>query len=163
MLCLAMVAIGMSAFAGTSVAGGELTRTVGKWIVACEQTEAGGSACEVRNDEAGKLALEQSKLLSFTLHAGRTEAEGLVRIADLEVAPRLDVEIAFGARKLAIEGVGPHNRLAARFNLPSSELASLAGADAVRVRFADRQTQAHEVVFPTEGLAKALELAGDHL
>jgi invasion protein IalB len=152
-----------TALAGAALAEAEVTRTVGKWIVACEQTEAGGRACELRNDEGAKPALEQSKLLSFTLHDGSNEAEGLVRIADLEFPPRLDVEIGFGDRKLAVEGVGRHNRLAARFTLPTSELQSLAGADAIRVRFIDQQAQARELVFPTAGLAKALALANDHL
>jgi hypothetical protein len=160
---LAMSVIGASALAGAAMAEAELTRTVGGWTVACERTEAGGSACEVRNDEAGKPALEQSELLSLTLHAGSAEAEGLVRIADLELPPRLPVEIAFGERRLALEGQGRRGRLAARFTLPRSELSGVAGADAVRVRFADRQAQAHEVVFPTAGLAEALEFASDHL
>jgi hypothetical protein len=152
-----------SALGAAGVSAEDLTRTVGKWIVACEQTEAGGSACEVRNDEVGKPALEQSTLLSLTLHAGGNQAEGLVRIADLELAPRLDVEIGFGDRKLTVEGVGRHGRLAARFMLPSSELSGLASADAIRVRFADQEAKAHEVVFPTAGLAAALKLASGHL
>ena len=141
----------------------DLTRTVGKWIVACEKTEAGGRQCEVRNDEGGLPALEQSRLLSFTLNSGSNEADGLVRIAGLELAPRLDVEIAFGDRKLAVEGVGRHGRLAARFALPRSELPGLANADAIRVRFLDQQAKAHEVAFPTAGLAKALGFASEHL
>ena len=159
---LLIMGFGASLFVGPAAAGAELTRTFGKWVVACEQTEAGGSACEVRNDEDAKPALEQSKLLSLTLHAGGNDAEGLVRIADLELPPRLEVEIAFGDRTLGVEGVGRHHRLAARFALPRSELASLAAADAVRVRFADRQAQIHEIVFPTAGLAEALELAGEY-
>lgn len=160
---LAATVLGAGPFAGAALAEAELTRTVGEWIVACERTEAGGSACDLRNDESGKPALEQSKLLALTLHAGNSQAEGLVRIADLDLAPRLDVEIAFGDRKLAFEGVGRHGRLAARFSLPRSELASVANADFVSVRFAGPQAQAHEVVFPTTGLAEALRLALDHM
>lgn len=160
---LAATVLGAGPFAGAALAEAELTRTVGEWIVACERTEAGGSACDLRNDESGKPALEQSKLLALTLHAGNSQAEGLVRIADLDLAPRLDVEIAFGDRKLAVEGVGRHGRLAARFALPKSELSGLAGADSVRVRFADQQGQAHEVAFPTAGLGQALKVADDRL
>ncbi len=155
--------LGASAFAGVALAEPELTRTVGKWIVVCERTEAGGSTCELRNDEQGKPALEQAKLLSLTLHAGSHEAEGLVRIADLELAPRLDVEIAFGDRRLAAEGVGRHGRLAARFTLRASEIPGFASAGTVRVRFVDQQAKAHEVAFPTAGLADALTLASAHL
>ena len=154
---------GASTLAGAALAEADLTRTVGEWIVTCEKTEAGGRQCEVRNNEHGLPALEQSRLLSLTLNSGSNEADGLVRIADLELAPRLDVEIAFGDRKLPVEGVGRHGRLAARFSLPSSELPGLANADAIRVRFADQQAKAHEVAFPTAGLAKALKLASDHL
>lgn len=160
---VAAIALCAGALAGAALAEAEPARTIGKWIVACERTEAGGRQCELRNDEAGKPALGQSKLLSLTLQAGSNQAEGLVRIADLELAPRLDVEIAFGDRKLAVEGVGRHGRLAARFTLPSSEIAGLAGAEAIRVRFADRQAETHDVAFPTAGLVEALALVSDHL
>ena len=160
---VAAAVLGAGSFSGAALAEPELTRTIGNWIVTCEKTEAGGRQCEVRNDEAGLPALEQSRLLSLTLSSGSNEADGLVRIADLELAPRLDVELAFGDRKLAVDGVGRHGRLAARFTLSRSELPGLANADAIRVRFADQQAKAHEVAFPTAGLAKALKLASDHL
>ena len=83
----AAAVLSAGSFAGVALAEPDLTRTVGKWIVACEKTEAGGRQCEVRNDEGGLPALEQSRLLSFTLNSGSNEADGLVRIADLELAP----------------------------------------------------------------------------
>jgi invasion protein IalB len=136
---------------------------VGRWTVECRQTEAGGRECQLRNDEDGKPALEQAQLLSFTLHGGGTQAEGLVRVADLELPPRLEVELAFGDEVVTIEGVGRRGRLAARFALPEQELASIAAADGVTVRFADQAGQAHELTIPTAGLAEALALAEDYL
>ena len=161
--CLLAAVLGASAFAAVALAEAELTRTADNWIVACEQTEAGGRQCGLRNDEGGLPALEQSRLLSLTLHAGSNEAEGLVRIADLELPPRLDVELTFGDRKLAVEGVGRHGRLVARFTLPRSKLAELASADAIRVRLADPQSKLRELAFPTAGLKDALKIAEDRL
>jgi invasion protein IalB len=146
-----------------ALASEEIAKTVGAWTGACHQTEAGARECQVRNDEEGKPALEQSRLVSLTLHDGRNEAEGLVRIADLELPPRLEVELAFGAEMVTIEGVGRRGRLAARFSMPKQELAKLAAADGIAVRFADQKGQPHEVRVSTDGLADALALADDFL
>lgn len=144
-------------------AGDELAETVGAWIVTCGKTEAGGRECQLRNDEAGKPALEQSVLLSFTLHDGRNEADGLIRVADLELASRLPVEIAFGDQVIKTEGVGRRGRLAVRFTMQNSVLRSLADVDKVRVRFADREAVAHEVLFPLDGFGPALAIAEGYL
>ena len=146
----------------SALAQDELAETVGAWTVTCHQTEAGGRECQLRNDEDGKPALAQATLLSFTLHDGSNAADGLVRIADLELPPRLEVELALGGRTLTIEGVGRHGRLAARFALPRQELQG-AAAETIAVRFADQASQAHEVLVPTTGLADALALAERHL
>lgn len=150
-------ALGLLAFAAP--ASEALEQTVGAWTVACHQTEAGGRECQVRNDEDGRPALEQTRLFSLTLHDGRNEAEGLVRVADLELPPRLEVELAFGNATLAIEGVGRRGRLAARFAMPRQELSKLAAVDAIVVRFADQAGRPHELAISAEGLAEALALA----
>ncbi|MDF2782412.1 MAG: hypothetical protein K0S96_2217 [Geminicoccaceae bacterium] len=142
-----------------ALAQDEFAETVGAWTVTCHQTEAGGRECQLRNAEDGKPALEQARLLSFTLHDGGTEADGLVRIADLELPPRLEVELALGGRSLTIEGVGRHGRLAARFALPKQELPGLAAAETIAVRFADQAGEGHEIRFATTGFADALALA----
>jgi invasion protein IalB len=147
----------------SALAQDDLEQTVGAWTVTCHQTEAGGRECQIRNDEDGKPALEQSTLLSFTLHDGSTEAAGLVRIADLELPPRLEVELALGGRTLTIEGVGRRGRLAARFAVPRQELPRLAAAETIAARFADKAGEGHEIRFPTTGLAEALALADRHL
>lgn len=91
--------------ASTALAEEALVETVGGWIVECGKTEAGGRECTLRNDEDGKPALEQVALLSFTLHDGKNEVDGLVRVADLDLPPRLDVEIAFGSGDaMTVEG-----------------------------------------------------------
>ena len=147
----------------SALAQDELAETVGAWTVTCHRTEAGGRECQLRNDEDGKPALAQATLLSFTLHDGSNDAAGLVRIADVELPPRLQVELALGGRTLTIDGVGRHGRLAARFALPRQELQGLAAAETIAVRFADQASQAHEVLVPTTGLADALALAERHL
>lgn len=139
----------------------ELVETAGAWVVACHQTEAGGRACEVRNDEDGKTALEQGTLLSLTMHDGRNDADGLVRLADLDLPPRLAV--AFGDEIMALEGVGRRGRLVARFSVPRQELANLAAAEAIAVRFVDKRGQEHAVAFTPEGLEEALTIAQQRL
>jgi invasion protein IalB len=141
----------------------ELAQTVGGWLVACHQTEAGGRECEVRNDEDGKPALGQDALLAFTLHDGRNDAEGLLRIADLDLPPRLKVVISFGDETMILDGVGRRGRLAARFALPRQELANLATADAIEVRFEDKGGREHAVSFVSDGLDEALTRAEEHL
>jgi hypothetical protein len=146
-----------------ALAEDEIAETIGAWTVTCHLTEAGGRECQLRNDEGGKPALEQEQLLSFTLHEGSPAADGLVRIAGLELARRLEVELALGSLSMSVEGVGRRGRLAARFTLPRQELEGLAAAGALAVRFADQAGQAHEIRFPTTGLADALTLAEGHL
>jgi len=89
-----------------------LAQTIGAWTVECHQTEAGGRECQLRNDDDGRPALEQAQLLSFTLHDSGNQAEGLVRVADLELSTRLEVELGLGAEVVSIEGVGRRGRLA---------------------------------------------------
>ena len=141
----------------------QLAQTIGAWTVECHQTEAGGRECQLRNDEDGRPALDQTRLLSFTLHDGRNEAEGLLRITEFELPRRLQVELAFGSEILTIEGVGRRGRLAARFAMPRPELPEIAAADRVAVRFADGQGQPQELAISTEGLAEALSAADDFL
>jgi hypothetical protein len=141
----------------------ELAETVGGWLVACHQTEAGGRECEVRNNEDGKPALEQDALLSFTLHDGINDADGLLRIADLDLPPRLEVVLAFGDDTITLEGVGRRGRLAARFALPRQELANLAAANAIEVRFVGRDGEEHLVGFAADGLRQALTMAQGNL
>jgi invasion protein IalB len=158
---LAALALGL--LGQGALAEQEIARTIGAWTLTCHRTEAGGRECELRNDEDGRPALEQQTLLSFTLHDGQNEADGLVRIMDLELPPRLGVELAFGSEIATVEGVGRRGRLAARFAMPRQQLPSFAGAEAVRLRFADQTGQAHEVAIPTAGFADALALADDYL
>jgi hypothetical protein len=141
----------------------ELAETVGGWLVACHKTEAGGRECEVRNDEDGKPALEQDALLSFTLHDGRNDADGLLRIADLDLPPRLEVAIEFGDETMTLDGVGRRGRLAARFALPRQQLANLAAADAIAARFVGRGGEEHLVGFAADGLHRALTIAQGNL
>jgi hypothetical protein len=156
-----IVALGLLAPAAAASEG--FVETIAGWTVECHRTEAGSRECRLRNEEAGLPALEQKQLISFTLHDGGTEAEGLVRIADLDLPPRLEVELAFGAEVITLEGVGRRGRLAARFALPRQELPGLAAADAIAVRFTDQQGEAHDLAIPTAGLADALALADDYL
>jgi invasion protein IalB len=141
----------------------ELVETIGAWTVECHQTEAGGRECRLRNDEDGRPALEQTRLLSFTLHGRSNDAEGLLRITDLEPPRRVRVELVLGGEILTIEGVGRRGRLAARFAMPRPELPAIAAADSVAVRFTDAQGQPHELAIPTAGLAEALAAADDFL
>ena len=141
----------------------QLAQTIGAWTVECHQTEAGGRESQLRNDEDGRPALDQTRLLSFTLHDGRNEAEGLLRITEFELPRRLQVELAFGSEILTIEGVGRRGRLAARFAMPRPELPEIAAADRVAVRFTDGQGQPQELAISTEGLAEALSAADDIL
>jgi hypothetical protein len=160
-MLLAAVVAGLSGH--HALGSEELIETVGGWIAACHQTEAGGRACEVRNDEEGKAALEQDALLLLTLNDGRNEADGLIRIADLDLTPRLEVRVAFGAKTMTLEGVGRRGRLAVRFAVPRHELANLAAADAIEVRFADKSGADHTVSFAPEGHQEALTNAQEHL
>lgn len=160
---MALATLAWTLLAGRAPGSAELIETVAAWIVACHQTEAGGRQCEVRNDEGGKPALEQVALLSLTLHDGRNDVDGLVRIADLDLPPRLEVDLAFGDETMALEGVGRRGRLAARFVLPRQQLASLAAAGAIEVRFVDRAGEQHAIVFAPDGLDEALALARQYL
>ena len=141
----------------------EMAQTVGAWVVACHRTEAGGRECEMRNDEEGKPALEQHALLSLTLSGGRNDADALVRIAGLDLPHRLDVVLAFSEETMGLEGVGRRGRLAARFTIPRQELAGLAAAPTIEVRFADKAGQEHAVSFAPQGLEEALTIAQEHL
>ena len=141
----------------------EVRETIGAWILECGKTEAGGRGCEIRNDEGGKAALEQSRLFQIILHQGKTEADGLVRVTDLELKPRLPVEIAYGGGRREFEGVGRRGRLAVRFNLQKQELGGLAAGESITVRFADKADTPQEIEFPTAGLAEALAKADGFL
>jgi invasion protein IalB len=158
---LAALALGLSG-AGAR-AQEDLAQTIGAWTVECHQTEAGGRECQLRNDEDGRPPLEQTRLLSFKLHDGRNEAEGLLRITDVELPRRLQVELVFGSEILSVEGVGRRGRLAARFAMPRPELPEIAAADIIAVRFTDGQGQPQELAIPTEGLAEALSAADTFL
>lgn len=149
--------------APAALAEESLIETVGDWIVECGKTEAGGRECQLRNDEDGKPALEQDALLSFTLHDGRNEVDGLVRVADVELPPRLEVEIALGGEAMTVEGVGRRGRLAVRFALQKQALAGLAQGDAARVRFVDQQGQPHEIMFSLSGFDEAQAIAAGYL
>ena len=117
-----------------------LARTIGGWTVnATRPRPAGASASCATTRTAGPRSSRCGCSHSRCTPASR-EAEGLVRVADLDLPPRSRSSFSLAPQAVTIEGVGRHGRLAARFAMPTHELPQIAAADRVTMRFTDQAT-----------------------